>query len=30
MHHKFAIQLFGGTLFGRVNAQQAPFRQTRL
>src|SRR5262249_47622355 len=27
---KFAIQLCGGTLFGRVNAQQAPFSQTQI
>src|SRR5262245_40090503 len=30
MHHKFAIQLFGRTPFGRVYAQQAPFGQTQI
>src|SRR5205823_4934122 len=30
MHHKFAIQLFGGTPFGRVNAQQSPFGQAQI
>src|SRR4029434_8256849 len=30
MHHKFAIQLFGGTPFGRVNAHQSPFGQAQV
>jgi hypothetical protein len=30
MHHEFAIELFGGASFGRVNPQETAFGQTQI